>query len=283
MDRVISHPEVDERRIFSRRLMARPMLMRLSPITPSPTREATPVPDGAHIEVVDDGDAILETLKTLQDALGDLHDVHVFSEEVMTAVGQAAVSVARRVAEVEPGDEKGDGRVRRSLVARARSRAPSPRAPPARARSARLRWHHARLAERCRSTVLRSRPRPGRRDHAPRSGGHRDRTQVPSRTTAGGGARRLERLELEEEADAALGRALWRLTKGRRVHKRRYSIREAGDVVWEIDEFLDRTLVIAEIELPAVDTGVELPPWLRAVMDREVTDELEYANARLAQ
>src|SRR4029077_15775515 len=37
----------------------------------------------------------------------------------------------------------------------------------------------------------------------------------------------LERIELEEEADAELSRAMWQLTQGRRVHKRRYSIRES--------------------------------------------------------
>ena len=54
-------------------------------------------------------------------------------------------------------------------------------------------------------------------------------------------------------------------------------------MLWEVDEFLDRTLVVAEIELSSPDALVELPPWLRAVMDREVTDEPEYANARLAR
>ena len=93
----------------------------------------------------------------------------------------------------------------------------------------------------------------------------------------------IARLELEEEADADLCRVLWRLTKGRRIQKRRYSLRESGDVLWEVDEFLDRTLVVAEIELAAADMDVELPPWLRAVMDREVTDEPEYANAHLAR
>jgi CYTH domain-containing protein len=93
----------------------------------------------------------------------------------------------------------------------------------------------------------------------------------------------IERLELEEEADADLCRVMWRLTKGRRVHKRRYSIRDIGDALWEVDEYLDRTLVVAEIELPWPDTVVELPPWLRAVMDREVTNEPEYANDHLAR
>ena len=43
-----------------------------------------------------------------------------------------------------------------------------------------------------------------------------------------------------------------------------------------------RTLVVDEIELAAADMDVELPP-LRAVMDREVTEEPEYANAHLAR
>jgi CYTH domain-containing protein len=93
----------------------------------------------------------------------------------------------------------------------------------------------------------------------------------------------LERMELEEEADADVSRAMWQLTQGRRVHKRRYSIRESEDLVWEVDEFLDRELVLAEIELPTSEAKVELPPWLRDVLDREVTDEPEYSNARLAR
>jgi CYTH domain-containing protein len=93
----------------------------------------------------------------------------------------------------------------------------------------------------------------------------------------------LERVELEEEADADVSRAMWELTQGRRVHKRRYSIRESEDFVWEVDEFLDRDLVLAEIELPTPHAEFELPPWLKDVLDREVTDEPEYSNAQLAQ
>jgi CHAD domain-containing protein len=36
-------------------------------------------------DVIADGDAIIEALKSLQNALGDLHDVHVFSGEVLAA------------------------------------------------------------------------------------------------------------------------------------------------------------------------------------------------------
>src|SRR5712692_8797379 len=53
----------------------------------------------------------------------------------------------------------------------------------------------------------------------------------------------LERVEIEEEADADLSRTMWQLTEGRRLRKRRYSIRESDDIVWEVDEFLDRELV----------------------------------------
>jgi CHAD domain-containing protein len=36
-------------------------------------------------DLIPDGDAIIETLKSLQDSLGDLHDTHVFSTEVLAA------------------------------------------------------------------------------------------------------------------------------------------------------------------------------------------------------
>ncbi|MDB4893671.1 MAG: domain containing protein [Gemmatimonadetes bacterium] len=36
-------------------------------------------------DLIPDGDAIIEALKSLQDSLGDLHDVHVFSKEVLVA------------------------------------------------------------------------------------------------------------------------------------------------------------------------------------------------------
>jgi CYTH domain-containing protein len=41
--------------------------------------------------------------------------------------------------------------------------------------------------------------------------------------------------------------------------------------------------VLAEIELPTSEMKFELPPWLQDVLDREVTDEPEYSNARLAR
>ncbi len=92
----------------------------------------------------------------------------------------------------------------------------------------------------------------------------------------------MVRLELEDEADASLFERLWPLTEGRRVIKRRHVIRE-GDRVWEIDEFLDRELVLAEVELPSVEATVELPAWLGPHVVREVTQEAEFKNENLAR
>jgi adenylate cyclase len=93
----------------------------------------------------------------------------------------------------------------------------------------------------------------------------------------------IERLEIEEETTEQFFTAVWPLTRGARVHKRRYLIPE-GDVTWEIDEFLDRDgLWLAEIELEGVDQVVAIPAWLRDVLDREVTDDPRYTNYALAR
>ncbi len=246
-------------------------------------------------ELASDGDAIIETLETLQDSLGDLHDVHVFSEEVAAAAEDAAarpglLRLARRLhdrgARAYAGIERdwlNDAGA--SFFARVRELA------------AEL-THRASLGTEIERKYLLQRL-PGEALDAPSveiQQGYLPGEKLVERirrVRSPDGAERwfrtvkigsgIERLELEEEADADLCRVLWRLTKGRRIHKRRYSIRESDGVLWEIDEFLDRTLVIAEIELPTPEMDVELPPWLRAVMDREVTDEPAYANAHLAR
>jgi CYTH domain-containing protein len=67
------------------------------------------------------------------------------------------------------------------------------------------------------------------------------------------------------------------------VHKRRHTVRGSDDLVWEIDEFLDRDLVLAEVELPSAETEFELPSWLSEALNREVTDDEKYSNLSLAQ
>lgn len=94
--------------------------------------------------------------------------------------------------------------------------------------------------------------------------------------------RGISRIEVEEPATAALGEALFALTSGKRVTKRRYAVTD-GALTWEIDDFTDRALVLAEVELPREDTVVELPVWLAPYVVREVTNEREFTNWQLAR
>ncbi len=92
----------------------------------------------------------------------------------------------------------------------------------------------------------------------------------------------IARLELEEVTTKMVFEAMWPLTAGRRVTKRRYRVSE-GALTWEIDEFTDRDLVLAEVELHDPEQEPEIPEWLRPVVDREVTGQPEYVNANLAK
>jgi CYTH domain-containing protein len=92
----------------------------------------------------------------------------------------------------------------------------------------------------------------------------------------------VERLEIEDATDVKTFEHLWLLTDGRRLRKRRYVVPNGGDD-WEIDEFLDRPLVLAELEISAVDAPITIPDWLKPVLVREVTHEMQYTNRSLAR
>jgi adenylate cyclase len=93
----------------------------------------------------------------------------------------------------------------------------------------------------------------------------------------------ISRIEIEEVTTAAFFDAVWPLTAGVRIHKRRYTIWE-GRNEWLVDQFLDRAdLVLAELELEHAAQRVELPSWLARELDREVTDIPEYTNYALAR
>lgn len=64
-----------------------------------------------------------------------------------------------------------------------------------------------------------------------------------------------------------------------RVEKIRHYV-PAGELTWEIDEFLgdNAGLVVAEIELPTAEHAFAHPDWL----GRELTDERRYYNHALA-
>jgi len=63
------------------------------------------------------------------------------------------------------------------------------------------------------------------------------------------------------------------------IEKVRYRVPYAGHT-WEVDAFegANAGLLLAEVELPAADAPVELPPWV----GREVSDDPRYFNANLA-
>ena len=94
--------------------------------------------------------------------------------------------------------------------------------------------------------------------------------------------RGVARVELEEEIDGRLFEALWPLTEGRRLTKRRHRVPD-GDLTWEIDAFTDRPLVLAEVELPNEALEPAIPFWLRPFLLREVTGMAEYFNSALAK
>lgn len=93
----------------------------------------------------------------------------------------------------------------------------------------------------------------------------------------------IARAEIEEETTAELFAALWPVTRGARVRKRRYLVQDGSDL-WEIDEFLDRPdLWLAELELERVEQVVTIPDWLAPAVVREVTDERDFTNRALAK
>jgi len=92
----------------------------------------------------------------------------------------------------------------------------------------------------------------------------------------------LERLEFEDETTAEIFDALWPLTAGHRIRKRRHVV-PSGNLAWEIDEFQDRDLVLAEVELPSAEMPVTVPDWLAPQVVREVTGEVAYQNSALAR
>jgi adenylate cyclase len=92
----------------------------------------------------------------------------------------------------------------------------------------------------------------------------------------------LDRGEEEVAISPEAFAALWPLTTGRRIEKRRYEIRHAGAII-EFDEFGGELegLLLAEVEFDAKQASerFEPPDWL----GREVTGDASYGNRSLAE
>ncbi len=72
--------------------------------------------------------------------------------------------------------------------------------------------------------------------------------------------------------------AYWPLTDGRRIAKRRHLATSAQG--WHFDEYIDRPLVLAVAE---EGNAEEPPPWVDAVLVREVSAERAYLDEALAR
>jgi adenylate cyclase len=90
------------------------------------------------------------------------------------------------------------------------------------------------------------------------------------------------RVEEEIEIDPRRFGALWPLTDGRRVEKRRYAIPTSDGLTIELDVYHGRLsgLLTAEVEFTslAYADGFVPPDWF----GRELTDDPHYKNKRLA-
>jgi CHAD domain-containing protein/CYTH domain-containing protein len=264
----------------------------------------------------------LKLLKSLQDDFGELHDLHVARNELDSGVIERAAHEANERSR-EILDAAGEGRVPRRFASKLggfSSVAAAVREEEhARFKAIEVRWLQdsaatlfaaidaatATLARRGGSDteiehkyLLGSEPRipdgcvedvieieqgylPGERiTERLRRESHADGTIRLVRTLKTG--RGLVRTEIEEDVSPELFDALWPLTAGRRVRKRRTRV-SIGMNMLEIDVFLDRTLVLAEVEVQRIDDAVDLPQWMLEVLVAEVTDDESYSNAKLAQ
>ncbi|HET8833974.1 MAG TPA: CHAD domain-containing protein [Gemmatimonadales bacterium] len=86
--------------------------------------------------------------------------------------------------------------------------------------------------------------------------------------------------EPDGDVDAELFQAMWPLTAGRRIRKRRHVVSDYG-LEWEIDQYLDRDLVLLEVT-PGADAQMPLPDWLEPYVVREVTGESDFTARALA-
>lgn len=266
----------------------------------------------------DDGSALLADLRRLQDLIGERHDREVLTVTLRGALERAALANAQALAAaVQARDPRTERRLRArraesfvlELLRRARAEADAlfaelaadwleGKSAPFFARvddfAEKLRQLDSAHLEIERKYLLSGLPERVRgAESVEIEQGYLPGSTVRERLRRSTGARGVRftrtvklgtgivRAEFEEELPEPEFMRLWPLTAGTRLRKRRHRVPD-GALVWEIDEFLERPLVLAEIELPTPQTEVRIPEWLEPWIVREVTDEAAYTNLRLA-
>ncbi|MEO0322042.1 MAG: CHAD domain-containing protein [Myxococcota bacterium] len=232
--------------------------------------------------------ALVSTLKGLQDLLGDLHDLHVLEDRL-------------RAAPTDPATRAGMAALLEATVAAAETLELRVRTEWMGGGLGVLRDAVETLAAELEGSAHREIERKFLLRHAPQLAGavekelaqgylpgdvlrerlrrvrKADGSETYLRTVKLG--RGIERIEIEESTTKALYDQLWPLTEGCRVVKRRHVMPDG----WVVDEFLDRTLWLAEIELPSADVELVIPDWLAPSVEREVTEDPTYLNLNLAR
>lgn len=89
------------------------------------------------------------------------------------------------------------------------------------------------------------------------------------------------RVELEESTTPELFETMWPHTCNARIRKHRHPVPDGG-FLWEVDVFLDRELVLAEVELREGQRVPPAPEWLAPYIVRDVTDDPSYTNSSMA-
>ncbi|WP_395741098.1 CYTH domain-containing protein [Prosthecobacter sp.] len=89
----------------------------------------------------------------------------------------------------------------------------------------------------------------------------------------------ISRTEIEFPIALENARDLLELCHQPLIDKTRHEVMHAG-MLWEVDVFhgANEGLIVAEIELPAEDTPIELPEWI----GEEVSHDMRYTNSRLS-
>lgn len=91
----------------------------------------------------------------------------------------------------------------------------------------------------------------------------------------------LVRVEHEVTITTDFFDAHWARTIGRRINKIRHRVPFDG-LLWEIDQFTDVPLVLAEVELPSEHHPLRIPAWMEHLIRQEVTEDQRYRNFMLA-